>query len=58
MGIFFYPDKTWALTFPSLIVITILFTQIFYQGVNMSITREPDSLDLIEGTKNKEKISF
>lgn len=48
-GISYYPDKRWALTIPSIIVMGFVYFQIFVVGSNMLITKKLSSFYNLEG---------
>jgi len=48
IGIYYYPDKTWALAFPSFFVVTFIFFQLLYQGLNMYHTKPLHSLNSLQ----------
>ncbi|EWS72983.1 PIG-P protein (macronuclear) [Tetrahymena thermophila SB210] len=47
-GIYFYPDKSWALAIPSVFVMTIIFLIVFYQFLNMAKCKPLDSYTTLQ----------
>lgn len=49
LGIYFYPDKTWALAIPSVFVITMVFLILQYQFLNMAKSTPFSSYTSMQG---------
>eukprot|EP01016_Furgasonia_blochmanni_P040431 TRINITY_DN5161_c0_g1_i3.p2 TRINITY_DN5161_c0_g1~~TRINITY_DN5161_c0_g1_i3.p2 ORF type:complete len:115 (-),score=12.99 TRINITY_DN5161_c0_g1_i3:196-540(-) len=53
MGITFYPSKHWALAFPCLFCVTLIFFQFVVQGLHMSSCKPLTSIHLMQDEHSK-----
>ncbi|KAI5564074.1 hypothetical protein BDE02_14G034900 [Populus trichocarpa] len=58
IGIFYYPNKYWALAGPIYAMLTILIALLFYVGLNSMSTPPPSSLNTIFDEFSKEPSTF
>ncbi|KAH8488213.1 hypothetical protein H0E87_024040 [Populus deltoides] len=58
IGIFYYPNKYWALAGPIYAMLTILLALLFYAGLNSMSTPPPSSLNTIFDEFSKEPSTF
>ncbi|PNT49524.1 hypothetical protein POPTR_002G134800v4 [Populus trichocarpa] len=58
IGIFYYPNKYWALAVPTYGMVTILLALLFYVGLNFMSTPPPTSLNTIFDEFSREPSTF